>query len=678
MIDVPHAVLSEHFSEHMQGRRVTHAVFTTFQFEPAFFEEEVLPVFFDLNYHHVAKIRILQLEEILRSSGARVAVYYDPNGLITSGEGSAKLDVARIPTRRRGGLFHPKDVLVLVEDTEADDTGARAQHLIVATMSANLTKAGWWQNVEACHVEVLTSRAETRLRDGLLEHIDAVHKLAPEGVDQPALDAIRSFVKRMTSPAHRSQDGALRPHFHGGTGAFLDFVADATRDDLHGLNLEIISPFFDGGAESAPLAELLRRFKPAETRILLPRDASGAAQVPEAMYAWVAAQDNVSWGRLPGELTMTSKNDTAKARRVHAKVYRFFGPHPKREYLIVGSVNLTRPAHQRGGNVESATLVYERPRRRPDFWLEIDAKQPRAFVEPDSADGDDTTSTAGSRLALAYDWRTERARAYWDAPGAAPALTIASAGVERFHLPKVPARQWQVLAPEVSAELARVLESTSFVEVRGDRSHPVTILVLEELMWKKPSILSQFTMQDILKYWSYFTDEQRLEFIATRASELPGTATGHQLMAPLARTVDVDSVFKRLAGFFHAFECLRSTVADALHRDNPKAACQRLFGRKHDSLGNLLERLRTEADRDQVDRYVIAMCATQLLDELRRGHRDFWASYADEVAELQAALEVRAELRDALAASDPATMPDFLDWFDRRFVTRARRLETES
>jgi len=677
VIDVPHAVLSEHFSEHMQGRRVLHAVFTTFQLEPAFFEEEVLPVFFDLNFHHVSKIRVAQLEDALRTSGAKIAIYYDPNGLITSGEGSAKLDIARIPVRRRGGLFHPKDVLVLVEELEPTDDGTHPQHLVVATMSANMTKAGWWQNVEACHVEVLTERAETRLRDGLAAHIKAIRDMSPDDVDHSALDEIHAFVKRMTMPAHRSQDGALRPHFHGGTHSFIDFVADTARDDLRGLNLEIISPFFDGTDESAPLAELLRRFKPAETRILLPRDAAGAAQIPEALHAWVAAQENVSWARLPGELTMTARTDAAKARRVHAKVYRFFSPHPKREYLIVGSVNLTRPAHQRGGNVESAMLVYERPRRRPDFWLEIDAKKPREFVEPDRADGDEAASTAGSRLALRYDWRTGGAGAYWDDDAGSPDLLIASAGVVRFAVQPLPARQWTPLADDSAKELESCLGSSSFVEVRGDRALPVTILVMEDRMWKKPSLLSQFSMQDILKYWSFFTDERRLEFVALHGAQKLRDASEHQLVTPTVRNVDVDSVFQRFAGFFHAFECLKAAVVDALERRNEKPACHRLFGKKHDSLGSLLERVRSEVDRDPVDRYVIALCATQLCDELRREYREFWSSYPAEVAELQAALDVRRELRDALMTNQPDTMPAFLEWFDRRFLARARTAEAE-
>ena len=87
-----------------------------------------------------------------------------------------------------------------------------------------------------------------------------------------------------------------------------------------------------------------------------------AERVAEALcsaelYEWVRAQPNVSWGSLPKAVTSGGKLDDVKSRTVHAKVYRFFSLNPKSEYLFVGSVNLTDPAHKRGGNLETGFLV---------------------------------------------------------------------------------------------------------------------------------------------------------------------------------------------------------------------------------------------------------------------------------------------------------------------------------
>jgi hypothetical protein len=679
VIEIPHEVLSEHLQDRMRGRRVVCAVFTTFQFEPGFFEQEVLPVFFDLNLSQAPAIRLVQLEDSLRASDARIAVYYDANGLITSGGDSAKLDIVRIPVRHRTGIFHSKNVFALVENTDADESGNHPRALLVATMSANLTRAGWWKNVEACHVEEIAERGSSRLRAGLLDYIASMRHRVPAGVDHAALDGIHEFVKQTSQGSFRSINGELQAHFYGGTQSFVEFLIETAGEELRGLNLEVISPFFDEEDESAPLAELVRRLKPSETRVFLPRSDAGAALVPEALYKWVADHDDVKWGALPGALTRTSNSDAAAARNVHAKVYRFFSRQPKREYVVIGSVNLTRPAHQNGGNVESAVLVQTDPARRPEFWLVVDDKKPKEFGWPDDPDGDMAASTSGSRLALRYDWSKTSASAYWDDPNQSPQLQLLSGGVELFTLREIPSRTWHALSEEDAIELKRTLESTSFVEVRGDRAVPVFVLVLEEGMWKKPPMISRLSVHEILKYWSLLSLEQRNEFIGARAAELLGDAALNGLVTKPHRTPVIDSIFERFAGVFHAFECVRDGVNKALQNDNEKEALYRLFGTKHDSLGCLLERVRDEADRDLVDRYVITLCARQLCSELKRTWAEFWRSYSAEANELEVSLDSLGDtLREQLVANDPEGMREFLPWFEQRFLARAREVEVQA
>ena len=45
MAEIPRAILSEKFEEHLDGRHLVAAVFVTFRFDPEFFEQQVLPVF---------------------------------------------------------------------------------------------------------------------------------------------------------------------------------------------------------------------------------------------------------------------------------------------------------------------------------------------------------------------------------------------------------------------------------------------------------------------------------------------------------------------------------------------------------------------------------------------------------------------------------------------------------
>ena len=76
---------------------------------------------------------------------------------------SPSLPVCLMPgldVRRKNGVFHPKVILLLVDDLKRGDAneGGVAQSLIVAIQSANLTRQGWWENVECTHIEEILSK----------------------------------------------------------------------------------------------------------------------------------------------------------------------------------------------------------------------------------------------------------------------------------------------------------------------------------------------------------------------------------------------------------------------------------------------------------------------------------------------------------------------------------------
>jgi hypothetical protein len=141
MADIPHAVLSEHLEEQIRGRRLLAAVFLTFRFDPGFFEEQVLPVFLNVPVSHATAIKLVQLDDALKTVPHGIAVYYDQNRLVPE-VGSGRLDTRRIAVRHRTGIFHPKNVFALVEEVEPDENGHRAKALLVTCVSANLTRAG--------------------------------------------------------------------------------------------------------------------------------------------------------------------------------------------------------------------------------------------------------------------------------------------------------------------------------------------------------------------------------------------------------------------------------------------------------------------------------------------------------------------------------------------------------
>lgn len=198
--NVPTAVLSQQLSEAIGDRRVRAGVFTTFTFDPGFFELHVLPILFTQPFSQVDEVRRIQLEDAMRTI-EHLAVYYDRGALAQDAE-AAQLDYRRIDVRRATGCFHPKVILLLVdkhaedadEETEAD-TQETYQSLIIGVLSANLTRAGWWENVEAAHFENIDDEQlqddRSSFRHDLISLIRRILDSAGHGEDQTALEQIQ-------------------------------------------------------------------------------------------------------------------------------------------------------------------------------------------------------------------------------------------------------------------------------------------------------------------------------------------------------------------------------------------------------------------------------------------------------------------------------------------------------
>lgn len=130
--------------EALPGYRVTHALFTTYAFEPEFFETAILPLLLPdggagLSLHSV--VRRLQLESLLRASPIAIDVYFDARVVVP---GCPFLPYGMLPVRL-AHEFHGKLILLRLEDERGKAC------CVLGAGSANLTKAGWWENLEAWH-----------------------------------------------------------------------------------------------------------------------------------------------------------------------------------------------------------------------------------------------------------------------------------------------------------------------------------------------------------------------------------------------------------------------------------------------------------------------------------------------------------------------------------------------
>jgi hypothetical protein len=277
-----------------------------------------------------------------------------------------------------------------------------------------------------------------------------------------------------------------------------------------------------------------------------------------------------------------------------------------------------------------------------------------------------------------YSWDTGQAQALWQAATASPPLSIHQSA-PLFVIEPLPPGEWRALDDTVATALARVLRSSSFLTVRIDGQDEAVILVQEDGMARKPSLLLDLSLADILRCWSALTPEQKQALLERRYQELMaaegGTLDPTSPAAPLGR-LEQESIFDTFAGYFHGFAKLKQRLDDALRHGREKEAIHLLFGEKYDSLPQLLGRVASE-DLGAVERYVVLLCARQLLDELAQAWPAFVAEQRDAWQALDARLSQARDVRASFTFAEPAERDRFLDWFERWFLKRAEPREAK-
>ena len=478
----------------------------------------------------------------------------------------------RIDVGRRTGVFHPKLVLVLVENRQLEDSEP-TRSLIVATLSANLTRYGWWENLEAGHLEVVKAASSTNRRctflQDLLEAIDRVVEEARPEDGRGALGTIRRFV-RDSAPQEGTWNASWRGRYYTRLFAGQTPLPEWLRDRRLGgrnWNLEVVSPFFDAHGAQA-LRNLIRATRPSEVRVFLPTEADGTPTVTGEQYEAVAAM--AKWSRLPAGIMRAGGSTSPEGvapRTVHAKVYRFWR-RGEGDVTLVGSVNLTGAAHSRAdaGNLEAAFLVNTTHSSvRAEWWLEPLDDPPEQFPERLSTQ-EGNAERVGLALSLRYQWERHafEYRLDDDHDGEVHIQTIAG---EALHAVVQPVRgEWMDCGAAAADRVKALLASTSMVEARiqtpGGRNE-WRVLIREEGMTHKPSLLTQLTPDEILQYWSLLTESQRQAFLADRL-ETDEALLGFGAARPPSSLENIPTVFDRFAGVIHAFERLGSWVDEKL------------------------------------------------------------------------------------------------------------------
>jgi hypothetical protein len=342
-------ILRDHIKETIKNRTVIAAVFHTFNFDPLFFENFVMPLFVpgkdfrDEAIYNKILWRYCAKENLIPP----VVVFCDYFAKDNTQAPTLGYDIYCLKVPSVSGSisnFHPKHIFILVEDEN------KMQTLLFITGSGNLTPTGWCDNFECFSVlelkptKIYPNRTST---NQLQDYISEIGTIAGLQNLLPAEEKIHEFLRYV--------DFDLA-YYNSITSPFIDFLENQglfSEDSIS--EVEIISPYF---SKDTNLIEELKSKGVKRIKCLIPNlrtneillDKESFIAFQNAGLEWCYWSDNMM---------------NAEVRNQHSKIYRFYGH--KYSYTFIGSVNFTQPAwvgfskRNNKGNIESGIMYVEQP-----------------------------------------------------------------------------------------------------------------------------------------------------------------------------------------------------------------------------------------------------------------------------------------------------------------------------
>jgi len=639
--------ISKAFLDLIGDRRVVCGFFSTYCFEPEFFELEVLPLMLGNRAWSANEgIRYYQLQSCLQAHKGNWAVAYDAD--VFSPQAAPRLEVDYLPVRVSGCQHAKLSILLLQEGTEGKKS------VLLAAGSFNLTRAGWWENLEVGHWVELGANAPRNILKPLQ---DALAFYSGYG-DAAALQMLQEHVASMSE----TPDDPCCAFYFSGTGdnrqSFPSFLKKARGRG----SLEIISPFFAEQGDNQIISSFLSQFE--QRRVLLPLDEHDTALIDEPVYTSLVKE--VEWGRwLPEQYRQFMSG--ISYRRLHAKIYRTLGADA---WCFVGSVNLSFKAFMQ--NVEAGFLLSDLEAKA--MLAPFDDK-PSSFACSQEAPSEGGTDAKGMPvIRLVYDWQDGLLHVWASQSGQLTLLDSQEGGLITLKL-------------EVDDEAAvhfeagrQLFERSSLVHAHwqaGGTDCLGLLLVSQHNIYCRPTGLPSLDLPTLLRIFQGLDDESRLELISplvARMIHLDSNSIHQDENLPeLPADNDAVSFFSEFSQVNGAFWSLGRRLVEAEQQQDEKTLAYFLKGRQPDSLASVIEQLEqgtAEGKPPMIVRYLSLLSIRELL------HRH--VAYADNnllprVARLIETLE-RDELYELLTR-EGHDASRFIGWFRAQFTDASPALQ---
>lgn len=673
------AVISDRLKELLDNCEVRAAVFTTYTFDPEFFELEVIPLLLPGNtpFSSDSRVKQFQVREALRESKIKLEVFYDLRIFRKEGSTSPAMEYLFQGIHRGNDAFHAKLALILVHDNNHG-----RDCLMVGAGSNNLTRAGWWDNIECQHWEVLwEDEANRSFLNQLSEdvvwlqrerHLDPASNSSALDQIGEYLDACKSWGQAPAVSYYGLNDVNRQSSFPG-------FLRRQTRQQWTYGNwtLEIISPFFADDAQNLEHAFFFD-LGVQQIHILLPMDQEGNALCDESYFAHINEEEGIGWAKWADDTAPVLGLNGQHFRRLHAKVYHFYNK--KQAWAFVGSVNFTHKAMW--DNIEAGFLVKlpgTGPMLKPIRQTHtIERFQAPLELLPGLEEA--LADQALPRIDLAYDWRDQRLSGVTESHKGYTITILTPEGEAAI-------KDWPITGTVRDYEgditaLERLLRNGSLVKIAGfntrsGEAFPAHQVMLMQTGWShKPLDLPDLTAEQILAIYADLVPEQRQLLLTNNfIKKLVLEGAAGDMTAPTDDLV-VEQFFSEYAEIFHAFRRLRRRLIEALDADNQPTVDYYLTGTGMDSLPTLLDRTTCpESSVNPVTAYLLLLCAREIYQqpEFRSDQR-----VKRHLVQVGKAIKaIKSGKTITLEDNTPAKRKAFFGWFEQQFFRVYRTREPE-
>lgn len=663
------SVVSDQLTRLIGGQPVIAGVFTTYTFEPDFFELDIIPLILKPGnpFSTDERVKTFQVREALRESGLELEVFFDLPIFRQAAERSPAMEYRCHGVQNSNSAFHAKSIYLLLGETDS-----RPQRLLVAAGSNNLTRAGWWENIEVQHwEEVLSGEAQRAFLNRLKEDIAWLTGKRGIGTDS-ALEKIGRFLNDCGAARDAEPVFYYGPSNRRDLFSFLRSVRGESLDNYQNWTLEIISPFFADDPKNTLHEQFFEKFGVQKILLLLPMDQDGTALCPEEYFDHIGLATNIAWARWNPRVGKALGMTDELFRRVHAKIYHFYNG--RQAWAFIGSVNFSHKAFH--DNIEAGFLVRLdeiEPLLEPiPKDVEIDRFEPP--TDESSAKEGDIDTVPLPELHLSYDWVTKR-------------LTGRTAEGKQYDIELKNAERQPALGPwrvrheesryeHSTVQLEEALRQGSLVSVCGkdadtEEAFAEHQILLQQTGWThKPIDLPGLSPEQILEIYAGMSEERRqLMLMNAQVKSLVLRNMGGEMTIDTTDT-GPHQFFCEYAEIFHAFRNLKQRLLTSLEKEALAQVDYYLTGSGMDSLPSLLKRVSEQKEEDfsGVTAYLLMLSARELLSDKRFADRPNVSEYQRTLIKKITSLKNDGTIR--LEETSPEQREEFFTWFEKQFFMK--------